>query len=150
MDDFHWLNFIRGFNEAIKRISDPNCLGGISRLAGDLSYSGRRVLKQIFANHGFSYGGASKYNASTSVSILSPSRSTISLYGNFFDGPSHISNRDMDKLDYGESLALTILHELVHALGAKDHGDAATEAGRKEVARWNDEIYDNCFAKDHK
>src|SRR5207244_3691274 len=75
MDDFHWRNFMRGYNVALNRLSDSNCLRAISALAGDLAYSAKSVLQGIFQRHGFSYGGANAAIARTSRGLFSDASS---------------------------------------------------------------------------
>jgi hypothetical protein len=134
---------MRGYNVALNKLDDQDCLRTISQLGGDLFYKAKGLLQGVFENHGFRYDPSVTSIATTTGEGR---HSLVRLSDRFFDGAVGSSHRNTDDLNYGERLASVILHELVHALG-KDHGDYNTEAGRKEHDRWNDEIYDNCFRK---
>lgn len=47
MDDFHARNFMRGYNTALTKLDDPDCLRAVSVLAGDLWYKAKQTLQRL-------------------------------------------------------------------------------------------------------
>ncbi|MGH9970022.1 MAG: DUF4214 domain-containing protein [Pyrinomonadaceae bacterium] len=142
MDEDQWKNFLKGYNLALSKLSDPNCLGAISVLAGVLDRDGpkgaKAVLQGIGQRNSFVYvpviRGAIAQASGTGFGI----NTTIRLTDRFFLGELGMSNLNRDGLPYAESLASTILHELVHALGGGHAND-------EEHKRMNDRIHTDCF-----
>jgi len=142
MDEDQWKNFLKGYNLALSKLDDPNCLGAISELAGVLDRDGpkgaKAVLQGIRQRNSFVYvpviRGAIAQASGTGLGI----NTTIRLTDRFFLGELGMSNLSRDSLPYAESLASTILHELVHGLGGGHAND-------EEHKRMNDRIHTDCF-----
>ena len=134
---------MKGFNLALSKLGDPTCLAAISELAGVLDRDGpegaQNILQGIYERNNFAYvptlsGGAIAQTVESGIN------STIRLSDKFFAAVLGASHRDREGLDYVETHASTILHELVHALRGNHANDEIS-------ANWNDRIYDDCFAK---
>jgi hypothetical protein len=137
-------DFMKGYNTALKILDNADCVREISMLGGDLNYSAKRTLVMIFVNGGFRFDPI--INAIAQVRGRGAA-SRITLSEKFFKSELPTSNRYIEHLEYADTLAFALLHELVHAVAGKSHGDYATPAGKQEHDRWNDIIYDNCFKK---
>jgi hypothetical protein len=144
MDFNRARNFMKGYNAALKALDNADCLREVSMLGRDLYYRAKNTLVMIFENRGFRFDPTLGSIANADHGKGAASRITLS--ERFFNGVTGSSSRNTDHLLYGDVLAITLLHEIAHALGG-DHGEYDTEAGKKEHDRWNDIIYDNCFKK---
>lgn len=146
MDDQQLRNFVKGYNLALQSLDEPNCLRAISELGGDLMFRAKSALEKIRNEQRFLYAPrvAGGYIA---VTMFTGKKPPIIVSDKFFGGVPGDSNRDTEQLDYAQTLAFNILHELVHALTGKDHGPWETTEGRAEGKRWNDRILDDCILK---
>jgi hypothetical protein len=145
MDDEQWKNFMRGYNVALSKVEDSNCLAAIYDLAGMLDHDSKRpksILQGIFHSNNFVYVA----NIGTAIAQASGVgrgiNTEVRLTDKFFAGVLGASNVNMDDLYYENTLALTILHELVHALGGDHKG---IDDGLEESKKWEDRLFKDCF-----
>jgi len=146
MDDDQWKNFKKAYDIALAALNDSECLRAVSELGGVLDRDGpkgaKAVLQGLLQMNNFVYVPVIKGAIAQASETGRGINTQIRLTDRFYSGELGASNLNMDNLLYHNTLALIILHELVHALGGQHKGP---DDGIDESKKWDDRLFTDCF-----